>query len=331
MEYKVKYIFIINPEAGLEDKTEEIRNYIAAHDEIEGVVFNTEESGHETSVMKEMLEIFDDENVRVCVCGGSGTLSKTLDAINVEDMGHVDVAFYPCGLTNDFIKNFKEDGRKEFENLNAVLSGRTEHVDYLRCNIDGNNNVQNELLFVTMGISANIEMTSRSLRFIAGLSPAIMYGLATLFTLPFSKAIDYEVIIDGVDYSREYKLIYVGNGVCMGGSFIPIKKDNGCRDGYFDVLLLKRLPAFKSIRYLTEFMHGEIADKRPEDVSVIRGKEITVRRKDGRAMRVNSDGELHSGYSWNIRVVNNRLKFVVPDGAEFISSAEELVKCMGLC
>lgn len=328
----MKYIFIVNPVAGLVDKTEQIREFVSKRDDIEGIVFNTEETGHETSIMKEMLDIFDDEDVRICVCGGSGTLSKTLDAIDIDDMDHVEVMYYPCGLTNDYLKNFNEKDREKFEDLSLITEGKAEYVDFIRCVIDGNkNNVQNELLFATVGISANIEKTSRALRFLAGLSPAFMYGLATLLVLPFSNYVEYEVIIDGVDYSRDYKLIYVGNGLCMGGSFVPIKKDIDCRDGYINVLLLKKLPPFKMLKYLTEFMHGEIADRRKEDVTVVKCKEISIRRKDGRPMRINADGELYVNYSWHMKAVGDKLRFVIPEGVEFVSCPDDLVKCLGLC
>lgn len=327
----MKYIFIVNPVAGLMDKTEQIREEVAKRTDIDAIIFNTEEAGHESILMKEMLDIFDDEDVRICVCGGSGTLSNTLDAIDVQDMDHVEVAFYPCGLTNDFLKNFGDHGHK-FEKINQVLDSKTRHVDYMRCIVDGDEkNVRNELLFVTMGVAANIEKASQMIRFLGGLSPSIMYTIATVLTIPFSPAIDYEVIIDGVDYSREYKLIYVGNSLCMGGGFIPIKSDITCTDGYINVLLLKRIPMINVLTYLKEFMHGELSLKHAADASVIKCKEIYVRRKDGKMTNVNADGEIFSNNSWHIKVVDNRLKFVVPNDAAFLEDASELMECLGLC
>lgn len=327
----MKHIFIINPASGLTDKTEEIRSIISSRDDIEAIVFNTEDAGHETALMAEMLDIFDDEDVRICICGGSGTLSNALDGVDMHDMNHVEVAYYPCGLTNDFLKNFEKSG-EAFGDLNAVIDGNVRNVDYMRCVIDGNDhNARNELLFVTVGITANVERNSRIMRFLGGFSPAILYGLSSILAFPFSPAIDYELIIDGKDYSREYKLIYIGNSVCMGGSFVPIKHDISCTDGYINVLLIKRIPALKLFRYITEFMHGEIAGRREDDAKLVKCKELFIRRKDGRTMNVNADGEIYTSYSMNIKVVNGRMKFVVPKDVDFIENAEELVRCMGMC
>lgn len=325
----MKHIFIINPAAGLTDKTEHIRKELSKREDIEAIVFNTEESGHETQIMKEMLDIFDDEPVRICICGGSGTLSNALDGICVEEMDHVEIAFYPCGLTNDYLKNFKDQG-KQFENLNAVLDAKTRNVDFMRCVIDGDDNyVKNELLFVTVGVAANIERMSRFFKFIGGISPSIMYGFCTMIALPFSPTVDYEVYIDGVDFSRDYKLIYIGNSVCMGGGFIPIKKGIDCRDGYINVLLVKRIPFLQSLAFLSDFMHGELVDKRKDQVDFVTCKEIFIKRKDNKIMNINADGEINSDHSWNIKVVNGRMQFAVPDGATFLDDCDELCKCIG--
>lgn len=327
----MKHIFIINPIAGVIDKTEQIRKVIESRDDVEAIIFNTEEPLHEKSLMKEMLDIFDDEKVRIYICGGSGTLSNAIDAIDTGDMDHVEVGFYPCGLTNDFLKNFKNHGH-EFEDINSIIDGRARSVDYMRCIVDEDDtNIHNELLFVTVGIAANIERVSRHLKLLGGISPMFMYSIGTLFSLPFSPVIDYEVFIDGEDYSREYKMIYVGNSPCMGGGFVPIKDEISCVDGELNVLLLKRIPPLKAFRYLTEFMHGNLISKRGENVLSIKCKEVIIRRKDGKLMNVNADGEIIQSSCWHIKVVNDKLKLIVPNNAEFISDTDELIKCLGLC
>ena len=326
----MKQIFIINPIAGVMDKTEQIRKILDQRTDVETIAFNTEEAGAETALMKEMLEIFDDETVRICVCGGSGTLSNALDAIDVADMDHIEMGFFPCGLTNDFLKNFGESSHR-FEDINSIIDGRTTTVDYMRCVIDGDNRrAQNEILFVTVGIAANIERATRRLKFLGGVSPTFMYMLGTIFSLPVSPMVDYEVIIDGKDYSREYKMIYIGNSPCLGGRFVPIKKEINCRDGYLNVLLVKKIPPVKILKYLNEFMHGNLPSRRPEVAEVVKCKEIFIRRKDGRPMSINADGEIVTGNSWQIKVVHDKLKFVIPNSAEFVDDADEVIKWLGL-
>ena len=324
----MKHIFIINPNSGLNDKTEQIREHLSTRTDIESIVFNTEEPGHETEIMKEMLDVFDDEPVRICICGGSGTLSNAIDAIDTSDMEHVEIGFYPCGLTNDFLKNFSEQG-KRFEDIDAIIDGETKYIDYMRCVVDGNdNNIKNMLLFVTVGIAANIERVSRAIKFLGGISPSVMYGICSILSMPFSPAIDYIVKIDGVDYSRDYKMIYVGNSLCFGGGFVPIKSGVDCRDGYLNVLLVKKIPALQTLRYLKDFMRGELHERHKDNTELISCKEILIKRRDNKSMNINSDGEIFSNNSWHIKVVNGRMKFVVPDKAVFADGPAELIKSL---
>ena len=46
-------------------------------------------------------------------------------------------------------------------------------------------------------------------------------------------------------------------------------------------------------------------------------------------MNINADGEINSDHSWNIKVVNGRMQFAVPDGATFLDDCDELCKCIG--
>lgn len=326
----MRHIFIINPECGIADKTEQIRAVLDKRDDIEAIVFNTEEASHETAIVSDMIDIFDDEVIRICICGGSGTLSNAIDAIDMDEMKNVEISYFPCGLTNDFLKNFRDMGMK-FDNLNAVIDGNPRYIDYMRCVINGDtNNIRNEILFATVGVAANIEHIATRLKFLGEVSPALLYGIGTVLSMPFSPSIDYEVIIDGKDYSREYKMIYVGNSLCLGGGFVPIKTDISCVDGYINVLLIKRIPPHQCLQYVKEFMHGVLVDKRVDSTELIKCKEVFIRRKDGKPMVINADGEIHTDFSWDIKVVSGRLKFVVPENTDFISDTDALMTGLGL-
>lgn len=319
------HIFIVNPQAGIIDRTEYVKSRLERRKDIKSIMFITEEPGSEAKFMREMLDIFDDELVRIYICGGSGTLSNAIDVIKDHEFDNVEVAFFPCGYTNDYLKNFG-DTKSLFYDLDALIDGIPVTVDYARSISDGNeNSPHNELLFSAMGIIANIERAVRKLRIIGGISSDLMYTIASLISVPTTASTDYELVIDGVDYSREYKQIYIGNSVCLGGHHFPIRKNIDCRDGYLNVLLIKRLPRIKSIKYYTEFAHGIIAEKHPDDVTIIKCKEVFVKRKDGKQMHINSDGELHKANSWKMKVVSGKLKFVIPKEAKFCSDVEAMV------
>lgn len=328
---KIVYIFIINPVAGMVDKTDQIRFELERRRDVQAIIFNTEDAGHEYELMKEMLEIFDDEEVRIIICGGSGTLSNAINALYEEDLSHIEIGFYPCGLTNDFLKNFGMD-KVLFENINAIIDGKSKYVDYVRCKDSARKHTEyNELLFSTVGIPAQIQDMANSLNLIGKFNPTILYGLCSFISTPISRACEYEVDIDGVDYSGEYKVIYVGNSVCLGGGFFPIKKNVSCQDGMLNILLLKKFPAYRCINYLLEFMHGTLPEKHPKDVIIAEGTKISFKRKDKKPMVINSDGEIFRVDSWTMEVMHNQLRFIVPDGAKIVDDVEELINCEGFC
>ena len=121
-------VFIVNPVAGTIDRTEIIQRELGYRSDIQYILFNTEEAGQERPLVKRILDIFDDEPVRVFICGGSGTLSNSIDAMEEQDFDHVEIGYYPCGTTNDFLKNFG-DLSIGFDNLNAVIDGKPKYVD----------------------------------------------------------------------------------------------------------------------------------------------------------------------------------------------------------
>lgn len=319
------HIFIVNPQAGIIDRTETVRAHLERRKDIKSIMFITEEPGSERKFMREMLDIFDDEPVRIYICGGSGTLSNAIDVIRDDEFDNVEVAFYPCGYTNDYLKNFG-DTRNLFNNIDELIDGKPVYVDLIKCISDDNeDNIHHELLFSAMGIIANVERAVRKLRLIGGVSPDFMYTSASIASIPFTPSVEFELYIDGVDYSREYKQIYIANSICLGGHHFPIRQNIDCRDGYMNALLIKKLPAWKALQYYADFAKGVIGEKRPEDTKILTCKELYVKRKDGKPMYINSDGELEKVVSWKMTMEPSKLKFVIPQNARFEFDVEKMV------
>ena len=126
----MKHIFIINPRAGKEKEniSVRVREYISAHPEMGALVFNTEYVGHETVLIGRLCHIFEDETIRLYICGGSGTLSRAISGI--PNFSMVEVAFYPCGMTNDILKVFEGEA-EPFSNLTNLVNGTPMYLDIL--------------------------------------------------------------------------------------------------------------------------------------------------------------------------------------------------------
>ena len=56
----------------------------------------------EKEIVERIAQYFKGEKVRIYSCGGSGTFRNILNSVS--DLSNVELAYYACGLTNDFLK-----------------------------------------------------------------------------------------------------------------------------------------------------------------------------------------------------------------------------------
>ena len=99
------HIFIVNPYAGQKTFADDLRSKLEGMKGLNYFVFNTRYAGYEKEVIKKIQHIFEDEKLRFYCCGGSGTMRNMLNGF--DNLENVEIAFFPCGLTNDFLKMFK--------------------------------------------------------------------------------------------------------------------------------------------------------------------------------------------------------------------------------
>ncbi len=299
------HIFIINPMAGGRDRSESIRKFLERKEHFQYLVFDTEKQGHERELVQKMLKLFEGDEVRFYVCGGSGTFYNCISAI--EDPGKVELAHYPCGATNDFLKVFGRS-RKLFYNMDNLIRGEVRQMDYLKCT------GANAAIFLSAGITANVERIARNQRLVMSASSGFAYYIAFFLTFLWNPSIDYAIEIDGVDYSGEYGMIYVGNGLYMGGIYCPFPEADPT-DGKMEILLLKRIPNTRLIRFMQYFQKGTL-DKMSDSVIILQAEKITIRRKDEKDMMFNCDGDMIHSKHMQCEMIKGGMSYVVPRGTE---------------
>ena len=127
----VKHIFIVNPNAGNFYKVEQLRTIISKLPEQDYFVFTTRGPGDETELIQQIQHYLNGYKLRIYCCGGSGTIRNVMNGI--DDLSKVAIGFYPCGMTNDFMKIFGED-REKFDHIENLIEGDCVPVDYIRTN-----------------------------------------------------------------------------------------------------------------------------------------------------------------------------------------------------
>ncbi|HKM21562.1 MAG TPA: diacylglycerol kinase family protein [Lachnospiraceae bacterium] len=305
------YIFIINPVAGGKDRSENIRKFLSRKDNFQYLVFDTDGPGQERALVEKMLVLFEDDVVRFFICGGSGTFFNAFSG--VRDMSKVEMAMFPCGATNDFLKIFGRS-RKHYYNMDNLVRGDTLALDYLK--MDN----YNATIFISAGITARIEKFVQHIRFLLSINFRVTYIIAFFATFFSNQSIAYQVDIDGEDLSGEYGMVYIGNGIVMGGFYCPFK-DALPNDGMMEVLLLKKISKLKFIHFMRLFQHGEI-EKFDDSVVIRKAKKITMKRKDEKDIVLNCDGDLICQNKVQCELVERGMNFVVPRGAELYQSMD---------
>lgn len=308
----VKHIFIVNPAAGKKDKTREIQarlEQLAKDDEFDYLLFISEYEGHETELAKQLCDLFMTERIRLYACGGSGTLQRVLNGtIGAHD---VEIAFVPLGFTNDFLKNFN-CRRSEFLNIENLINGKVIRVD---CT-DVNENQYRGINASDFGIIGYAMRQNDLCKIISRVAPNFIYSICCIIECMTVKNTDYELILDGEDYSGKYSCIMIYNGAFQGGNIAPIKTTNPT-DGKFNVVTLSSELSFvRSLRILASLQKGDIHScKDSAYIQSFMASEVRVKCKNAKDNIINIDGEFYHGDRYTITNRPSRIDFVIPEHA----------------
>ncbi len=301
------HIFIINPMAGKKNFADNLRNQISKLSDIEYYIFDTRSAGYEATLIKKIQHIFEDEKLRIYCCGGSGTIKNIINDIN--DLDNVEVAFFPCGLTNDFLKTFKKEDRERFEDIEELINGDVIDVDYIRYNDKGIC-----LNTFSTGFDTRVLEKWHEYSFLSSLAYDLPFVLAFIESLFKTRTVKCEVTIGEKHYVDDFSEIFFGNGNMLGG-VLHVYENPNVIDGKGKYMLLRQdARRLFSIPLAFKFMKRKV---REIELYAEYGESQTIyiRRIDDGPIIYDLDGELATfGGTVKLEMVHNGLHFVVPKG-----------------
>lgn len=298
------HVFIVNPQAGRKKFAGNIREILQKKEGFDYFIFNTRNKRTEVELVKLIEEMFEDETIRYYCCGGSGTVRNVMSGIT--NLDKAQIAFYPCGLTNDFLKVFGKD-EERFRNIDELIDGEVIDIDYMKTNQGVCLNT------VSFGMDTNTIEYVEQFNFLRVLGDDLPYTMSIFASILAAKPVQYEIETERGIVQRPSVELFYGNGFCVGGNLFFVKEtDVTDGTGYVRVCragsLFKLLEVFKSL-----------LDKNYKKLNEISQSWYTsflkVRRTDGQPFAVNQDGELTEELTeWNVEIVKQGLHFVVPKG-----------------
>ena len=310
-----KDVFIVNPKAGKHDQSakimELIRRSAEAHD-LNYQIYVTEYKGHAIQIVAREAEANAPDLCRFYSCGGDGTLNEIVCGA----AGHenAQVACYPCGTGNDFIKLFA--GQEYFLSMDALIEADTIPLDLIQINHKFAINL------CSAGIDARVADWVGRHNHMIPLPGKLMYDLSLIVNFFGRIHRYYEVELDGMRLDGDYAIIVASSGRYYGGGFYAIPEAEP-DDGLLDFLLIRKVRHLELLRLIGKYAagrHNELADYQ----IYRRGKHLTLRSK--KAEPCNYDGEILRVADVSVGLAPWKLPVALPHGSALIRSEEEKIR-----
>lgn len=303
----MRYLFIVNPMAGMENPmdvySDAIKSVCDANG-IDGEFQLTERVGHATELARAAADAATEENpLRVFAVGGDGTLCEVANGV----MGKpwCELGSIPCGSGNDFIKAFCD--RSEFLKLEDYITSGSLKVDGIKSEL------MNSINICSLGLDANIcDMTNRIKAKNRKLSNSKAYNKAVTRCL-FGKLYNVlKITIDDTEvFEGKYMFSLAASGQFYGSGMKSAPMADPC-DGLLDFVFVKAVSHLRAISLVGDYKTGEYFYKKKFEKIVIhrRGKKIRIEAKNPAI--VNIDGETMPINDVTFEVVPSAFRFIVP-------------------
>lgn len=306
----MKHIFIVNPVSGRSDASQVLVPRIIQAAQAAGVDYQielTRAPHHATQLARQYA--WQDGESRIYACGGDGTLNEVL--AGAWDSPRAQVGCVPCGSGNDFVRNFSDP--EAFLDIDAQLRGDSAAIDLVRTD---------------RGVAAAICS--------AGLDAQVAYGIPKFRRLPlcggqmaYNLSIVQQVcgrlgrrlriVADGREYTGEYLMAAVCNGVSYGGGFraVPLARMD---DGLLDLVLVKKVSRLRIARVVgmykagEHFQNGRIRPELADVISFTRAKQAEIHSMDGQPVIINVDGECQPALKLETAVLPAAGRAALPQG-----------------
>ncbi|MCL2747782.1 MAG: lipid kinase [Oscillospiraceae bacterium] len=299
-----RHLFIINPKAGGEDKTEALSGRIDAYMKVRGLPFYIAHTTHPLHAAELVRDhAADGRSWRVYACGGDGTLNEIAGA--AAGLSNVAITQYPCGMGNDFIKIFGEDALR-FSELSELVDGTIWPLDLIAVND------RLALNIASVGFDARVAAEMHRYKRRMRISSKKAYDLSVVYNLFRGVHRPYEITIDGEKLpGNRYTLALAANGRYYGGGYNPMPEAVP-DDGQLDFLLAGPVSPFGLTRMIGRFSRGLYRDF-PETFTYRHGQRMEIACE--KPEPVNIDGEIFEAEKVTFSISPLKISFIAPKGA----------------
>ncbi|MBR6292879.1 MAG: diacylglycerol kinase family lipid kinase [Bacteroidales bacterium] len=300
----MKHVFVVNPCAGGKDCGDDIAVALSQLN-IDSEIYETTAPRDATRFVAQWCDDHPGVAVRFYACGGDGTLNEVVSGA----VGHdCEVACYPCGSGNDYVKCWPEH---DFSDIKALAEGSSQPVDILRLTVAGESrycvNVMN------FGFEAEVCRTMELVRRVPLLGGKMAYITGIVHCLLHKRHNPCRIFVDGEAWhSGDMLLGSAANGRYVGGGFKCAPRAL-VDDGWLEAQCVDALSIPRFLRMIGHYKRGEHLD-RPDMHDVVhyrRARRMTF--DSDREFSIVLDGELMRGRHFEVEILHRALRFALPD------------------
>ncbi len=304
----MRHLFIINPAAGKENRTVELKGQIARA--MQGreepcEIYVTK--GPRDATEKILSEAASGDKLRVYACGGDGTLNECV--CGAAERPNVSVTHYPCGTGNDFIKAFGEE-RERFFSLEELIGGEERSIDVIRVGD------RSSVTICSVGIDARIGCNVHKYSRLGG---AGGYVISTAVEVVKGVSTPMRAVIDDAVVEGKETLICVCNGTSYGGFFRPVPEAR-VDDGVLDVLVAGKVSRLTFAKLVGVYAKGGYR-KMPKVITRYQARRAVIEAAE--EFSVNLDGEELRTKRAEMELVPGGLRFTFPKDMAYFKNEEE--------
>ena len=313
----MRHLIVFNPGAGKNlEGAESFKNQIkASFADLDYDVYETTGPRSVIEFLKEYLNKYKDDTVRVYACGGDGTVHEVANGL--VGFENAELAILPVGTGNDFVKIYgvTNENIDNYRDFKPLIEGQASPIDLSKISGDGLKEPWYSINVINFGFDAIVGARGNYYK---------EHGLpedAKPGTNPYDYALhkdamkhgrfnDIEVEADGEKLNnKQILLATLAQGQWVGGKFKCAPKSNNT-DGLIDVCVLKTMTFLGLGMIIGTYTKGKHLNRRRRKIVYRQAKQIKM--YGPKEFDVCVDGEMIKGNNFVVEVVPGAIKLVAP-------------------
>ena len=286
------WLIVVNPKSG-RGKASKLTNQLVSLLSKDKQDYKVIEAQSEPETKQQVEKAIDEyEFEKLIAVGGDGLVNLCLQYVATKQ---IPLTVIPAGTGNDFARAVGTHRKALLDIYRTITSTKIEKVDLGK--ISGSFGERCYVQVLSTGFDAQVNSFSNQLKWPKG---RLKYTIGTLLTLARFKPVQYEVDLDGNQFTIAAMLLSVANGQTYGGG-MRICPNASNSDGFFDVFIVKPV---SRLLLLTIFPKVFIGKHIPHPkIEVLRAKKVHIEAKTF----AYADGEYVSDLPVTISNVPNAL------------------------